>query len=496
MHKMAERVEAGTEKRDARARRAGWFLAACFVAAHALMIDFVPQHAWTLSILAMTAAPLIAGGACLVRARLGAYAGAWWALTLAMLLWAGGMAGNLIASMLDYGVTGTASLSMLLFVLYGVPIIFATASTRREIWSARLVDAALALALGYLFFRHSFAFATMEGASDEGFLNLRLMFDIENLFIAVFAVIRLIAATSPAERGFFRALTLYAFAYMVMAAYFNHMQADADYGAWPDLVVPLPFLLLAWMALHGGTGGESRVQRGDLFERVVRSGGSLMLPATLLVVAATLVDRHPGLAIAGCGAAILGYGLRSIIVQLHGQHLRDELQTMLLIDALTGLANRRQFDRSLERECARTRRTGEGVGLLMIDVDHFKLLNDHFGHPVGDQRLCAVAQALADNAMRTTDVVARYGGEEFAAILPATDLTSAIAIAERMRTAVAKLGLPSPAPGGCVTVSIGIAHIDHIGDQGDEAALIAAADAALYDAKQAGRNRSQLYVAS
>lgn len=162
---------------------------------------------------------------------------------------------------------------------------------------------------------------------------------------------------------------------------------------------------------------------------------------------------------------------------------------------MTGLGNRRRFDESLRREWMRARRTGQGLALLMIDIDHFKLLNDAFGHPVGDARLRDVAEALAACATRGSDVVARYGGEEFAAILPAMTPDQAVMLAEVMRSAIERLDLPSPAPGGRVTVSIGVGHIDHV-DSSDMTALTAAADAALYEAKQNGRNRTMAHAAA
>ena len=214
-----------------------------------------------------------------------------------------------------------------------------------------------------------------------------------------------------------------------------------------------------------------------------------MLPATLLVVSASLVRIDPVHAVAGCALAILGYGLRTILVQLRSIDIQARLDRLSRIDPLTGLANRRQFDESLRRERDRASRTGASMALLMIDVDHFKMLNDEFGHPVGDERLRAVAKALAGCAAHDFSLVARYGGEEFAAILPAATPVQAMDLAERMRNAVERLALPSPAVEGRVTVSIGIGHVCRI-DGGGAAALIADADAALYQAKRGGRNRS------
>ena len=460
-----------------------------FVAAHASAIALGGGKAWLLSLLFLVFAPLLAAAACFHRARRDAFLEGWIALGAAMLLWAGGMASNLLAGLWLDSWSGAAGFTLLLFILYGVPIIFVLAAPDRESWPVRLIDAALAAILGYLFFRHTFAFATLADTSTANLLALRLMFDIENLFIALFAAIRFLASADPVRRACFRSLTLFAFAYLATAAFINHLYADVYYGSPSDLVIGLPFTLLAGLAIAHHMPGKGVLRTSPAFPHVVQAAAPLMLPATLLMVSASLVRIDPALAIAGCGAAILGYGLRTILVQLRSLDAQSRLERLSRIDALTGLANRREFDESLRREWDRAARSGNGMALLMIDVDQFKLLNDGLGHPVGDQRLRAVAEALAGCATRGSDLVARYGGEEFAVILPAANLAEAMVLAETIRCAVERLDLPSPAPGGRVTVSIGIGHVDRA-EGGNAALLIADADAALYRAKRDGRNRS------
>lgn len=168
----------------------------------------------------------------------------------------------------------------------------------------------------------------------------------------------------------------------------------------------------------------------------------------------------------------------------------ETLRARSYVDALTGIANRRHFDVTLERELRRTQRAGGTLALLLIDIDSFKPYNDHYGHPQGDACLASVAQALARMLKRPADLAARYGGEEFAAILPDTTPDQARGLAEAIRAHVASLAMPA-APGAAhrqVTISIGVAGADR--DRHTEpAALVAAADAALYAAKHAGRNR-------
>lgn len=168
----------------------------------------------------------------------------------------------------------------------------------------------------------------------------------------------------------------------------------------------------------------------------------------------------------------------------------DQLRELAYKDALTGVANRRYFHDRIEAELGRARRLGTPLSLLMIDVDHFKAYNDHYGHLAGDQCLASVAGALKQAVHRPTDAVARIGGEEFGCLLPDTALGNACTVAERMRAAVLALALPhAPSPSAeVVSISIGVAEIDLGGGQ-KVRAWLAEADARLYRAKQAGRNR-------
>ena len=170
------------------------------------------------------------------------------------------------------------------------------------------------------------------------------------------------------------------------------------------------------------------------------------------------------------------------------QQANEALEKRSQTDELTQLANRRHFDHTLAREHARHQRTGSPLSLLLIDADHFKLVNDHYGHVAGDDYLRAIARVLARTASRTTDLTARYGGEEFACLLPDTSAAEAHALAERMRNAVAALRLPHAwADSPHLTVSIGVATLQ--AGPHDAPRLVAAADAQLYAAKHAGRNR-------
>lgn len=165
-----------------------------------------------------------------------------------------------------------------------------------------------------------------------------------------------------------------------------------------------------------------------------------------------------------------------------------QLQELSFDDALTGIANRRRLEQMLQVEWNHAQRGGGNLGLIMLDLDHFKLLNDRKGHQEGDESLKRVAKYLAGAMRRAGDLAARYGGEEFAIVLPETDVAGAVHYAEQLRAGVERLAIAhADAPGGILTASFGIASIrPRPGDR--PADLIAAADRALYRAKAAGRN--------
>ena len=157
-----------------------------------------------------------------------------------------------------------------------------------------------------------------------------------------------------------------------------------------------------------------------------------------------------------------------------------------MIDPLTGVSNRRGFERALEIELGRSLRRGHALALVLVDLDDFKQVNDRHGHGVGDDVLVALAERLR-NEVRSADTVARMGGEEFVLLLPETDLAGALTVAERARASLEKAGVRLK--GGdrlAVTASFGAADYPA---SPDRAALLRDADKALYTAKRLGKNR-------
>jgi diguanylate cyclase (GGDEF)-like protein/PAS domain S-box-containing protein len=166
-----------------------------------------------------------------------------------------------------------------------------------------------------------------------------------------------------------------------------------------------------------------------------------------------------------------------------------QLELLARQDGLTGLANRRQFDETLEAEFRRAIREKTPLSLIMIDVDRFKAFNDHYGHPAGDRCLRRIALALMNTANRPADLSARYGGEEFALLLPNTSQGGALAIAERARCAVRSLEIEHRVtPETIVTISLGVAWLVPGQGQNEAADLVKAADVALYESKARGRD--------
>jgi diguanylate cyclase (GGDEF)-like protein len=173
--------------------------------------------------------------------------------------------------------------------------------------------------------------------------------------------------------------------------------------------------------------------------------------------------------------------------------LREALRTQSVRDALTGLYNRRYLEEVMDREIRRAGRAGQSLGVLMLDLDHFKRFNDTYGHDAGDAVLREAAAFLLKN-VRAEDFVCRFGGEEFVVILPTADLEGARTRGERLQTKMRELSILHQGRSlGMVTFSVGVAAFPEHGMSPKE--LMAAADAAMYEAKRGGRDRVMVAAA-
>ena len=179
--------------------------------------------------------------------------------------------------------------------------------------------------------------------------------------------------------------------------------------------------------------------------------------------------------------------------QLTVKRQSDVLRELTLTDGLTGVANRRAFDETLDAEWRRCARAQVPMSLIMVDIDHFKNFNDFYGHQAGDACLQQAGQAMKRAAMRPQDLVARYGGEEFAILLPHLDIVGAESVARKVLDEIAGLCIAHErsSAGPMVTVSMGVASMTPA-DRQEQGALVRNADALLYEAKANGRNRYSL----
>ena len=185
--------------------------------------------------------------------------------------------------------------------------------------------------------------------------------------------------------------------------------------------------------------------------------------------------------------------LREALTKLSEAHIiLKELNT---IDAVTGIRNRQYFDDVLDQEWRRAKRQGYEVSMLMLDIDHFKKVNDTYGHLAGDECLAAVAKEVDESFNRPSDVVARYGGEEFVVVLPYISHENALELAESLRQTIEQNEYQADGHSLKITLSIGVATVDPSKDQEVEPReLIGLADGMLYEAKSSGRNRVCSYV--
>ncbi|MCQ8128527.1 diguanylate cyclase [Methylomonas rivi] len=176
------------------------------------------------------------------------------------------------------------------------------------------------------------------------------------------------------------------------------------------------------------------------------------------------------------------------------QNANLELERISLFDQLTGLANRRNFDNTLERQFAWAKRSKSPLSVIMGDVDYFKLFNDCYGHPAGDECLSQVGRIIAAQVKRPIDLACRYGGEEFTVILPETNLQGARTVAEMIRWAVFERHIPHAGSNASDRVSMSLGVATYTGQYHSGPDVTKAADGALYNAKRNGRNRVEVAV--
>ena len=280
---------------------------------------------------------------------------------------------------------------------------------------------------------------------------------------------------------------------VIVSVYINNYPARVSFVGLVIGLQAVWALLAALSHRHATVGrGQWLLVAGLLLEAVVLGGRALVAISTHSE--ATNILQSSALQTLTFLAAFSVVLVSSVGFVFMSRDRADENNRVLAaLDPLTGVANRRSLIAALDRDVARAQRMREPMALMMVDIDHFKDVNDQYGHPAGDRVLCSVVNVLRQR-VRAQDLVGRYGGEEFMVLLPDTGLTGAQQLARALCKAVEESRCPAdgvPGPGIAVTVSIGVfgGRLES-GDSWDM--LIAAADRALYEAKNNGRNRVEV----
>ena len=483
-------------------QRICWF-ALLFIPFHGFVSTCLPERLDPLSTLCIVLAEVAAMAAALFASRKvdSPARMLWWLLAASIVFHSNAMSLDLVTEATGAPVFNhVPGLSIFFSMLYGLPLLVAVSMQfdKRIFRLARATNALLSLAIGTLLYAQIFSLLTLRGSTNpaDAVLVSRL-FDGIDLFLAVAATIRWSGSGNAAQRAFFRIATIFLWLNALFPAIHNRILLRHDY-VWLDLFISTPYIVL--FVLIMAFRNETTLPPPAGVVRIVQSGSAIFLSSALLVLGVITSRTHFYLGLAASLASIIGYGAVSTIAQSRGRETEDSLlasksalERLVGLDCLTGIPNRRAFDKTLSRECANARRAKSPVSLLMIDVDNFKKLNDAEGHLCGDACLVRIAGALREALPRVTDFVARYGGEEFSAILPATDGFGATETARKICQSVAALRINHPSsPFGIVTVSVGISTYD--GSRAKPAAnLIRESDQALYRAKHGGRNRFESF---
>ncbi|WP_081345757.1 GGDEF domain-containing protein [Janthinobacterium lividum] len=447
-------------------------------------------------------APLLALAACCRNASLstpGVVRTGWGLFAAAMLFWSTGMALSAWQDLSGHVASDTTYFSDFAYFMYGAPLLLAISSVsdRHPSRTLQWLDAVQVLLAAYLTYTAIFSVSPFDQRSIAPIPASLLVttYNVENLVLACCASLRLLAHRRDGAQGrFYLLLSVFLWCYAACAGAYNYLTLHALAEAGPSEVLPsLPFLLLAVLAMRVQPGEEEARPPRPL-TLLIDNFSPIFFTAALLGLGFVVLREHFYLAASALFVALTVHALRSATLQSRYmqseralREAHDKLEKLSLTDGLTGIANRRCFDQTLQLEWQRAARNNQALALLIIDIDFFKSLNDTFGHPYGDACLVQIAAALHSALPRASDLAARFGGEEFAAILPATDGAGALAVAHKMQEAIASAAIVhAPSRGGLVTASIGLA-LNDAGQTPEQ--LLAAADQALYRAKQNGRNR-------
>ena len=423
---------------------------------------------------------------------------AWLLVSFSSTIWLLAQLGNVYLEDVLNAPYDISRVSILLFNLFPVPLMFLLSSDWKIEGRKRInfFDASYSLLLSVTFYIITMlAIVRQAGMEDQGMALLVWLIDIENGSLLLVALGRCFSSKEMGEFQFFRYLSISLFAYTALIFWNNHFVAgNPDLGPKDSTLVTLPFMFIWALSNIPTESGERKVNRYVLL--VMRGVKARMLTDSLLIASLFLIRIEFLIGAIGVVLATFGSGLRNALSEVRQVATVDnllmehsKLRQLADTDPLTGTVNRRGLEKCFELASRQARRSGEAIAILMIDIDHFKLLNDQYGHAAGDQCLVRVAKALSNSLPRENGILARIGGEEFVVLLRDTHELGAATVAERLRNTVECLGIPNSGVAlGIVTVSIGFT-IALRGMSLDIEGLLKAADNALYLAKRTGRNQ-------
>lgn len=488
------------------------YVAPTYLLIHAVVIAWWSSRTHMPSYLFMIGAPWLAFLACAWRAArspketrsrviLLSIAIAFWGIGMTLAVW----------SELSGAPDSLADYNDIFYFVYGVPLLLVISHPVHEdqrdparIWLDGIQVLATALFVYLTLFSYSPASDGSPGPLPAELLER--IYNIENGILAFGACLKLAACwKNEVERRFYGQIALYLIFYLVGAGVYNAISVDDAPTGFYDLLPVVPFLVLFTLMAADEKAPYPAPQRGQSnpLALMLDHASPSLFTVALIGLGVWNMQRWFKLSVGAIGLAVLIYVAKNAL--LHGRYVstqrslreaRDRLEEMALRDPLTCIPNRRHFDQVFELEWGRAARSRGAISLLMIDLDDFKSLNDRYGHAAGDRCLVKTARALEEMLHRNADLVARYGGEEFAVVLVDSDEHGALLVAERMRAGIAALGIPNPNPrGDFLTASIGVATLRPA--PGDLAqTLFDASDAALYAAKDAGRDCVRIHVPS
>jgi diguanylate cyclase (GGDEF)-like protein len=395
--------------------------------------------------------------------------------------------------------------------IYAIPILVATSSANDDVGlrSFLWLDGVIAGLFVALAYTQIFS-AVPEWGRLEPFSsgNLGHVYIIQSGILACLCTVRLLSSSPGEKKKVYSALSGFLWMYVLISIMLRSATNGVDTGSiYREVLWQAPFILLLgvlafWPQVRDPIPNNHILAPTKNF--VIDNLGPLSLTAGIVILASSIERKFFILEALSITAALALFGFRTAIRQ--GNYVRAHLQVaqnqqelinanaqlrrQALRDGLTGAYNRRYFDKMLDEELKRAKRSKQPLSLILIDVDHFKSLNDRYGHPTGDAVLRAIVRSLTAALRRPSDLLARYGGEEFAVILPGVDIHGAMVVAEHMRISVEERQIPN-----CdrdttrvVTLSIGVVSAQAAAEDSPQE-MLDRVDAALYRAKSEGRNR-------